>query len=99
MRERLTLLLLYTSAQSSSGPEPPSPSGEAETEVGDSCDHVRKELRGSAVRVINILPGWVDTEGLSLAFQDEKQAEVMAEGNECAVSALPLPGLRGPKRW
>ena len=31
------------------------------------------------MRVINILPGWVDTEGLSLAFQDEKQAEVMAE--------------------
>ena len=31
------------------------------------------------MRVINILPGWVDTEGLSLAFMDEKQAEVMAE--------------------
>ena len=31
------------------------------------------------MRVINILPGWVDTEGLSAAFQDEKQARVMAE--------------------
>ena len=31
------------------------------------------------MRVINILPGWVDTEGLSLAFMDEKQAEVMRE--------------------
>ena len=31
------------------------------------------------MRVVNVLPGWVDTEGLSKAFQDEKQMRVMEE--------------------
>ena len=31
------------------------------------------------MRVVNVLPGWVDTEGLSAAFQDEKQMRVMEE--------------------
>jgi len=39
----------------------------------------RKELQGTAVRVVNVLPGWVDTQGLTAAFQDSKQATVMAD--------------------
>ena len=31
------------------------------------------------MRIVNVQPGWVDTEGISAAFQDEKQAAVMKE--------------------
>ena len=43
------------------------------------CSPPRKELQGYSVRVVNVLPGWVDTEGLRKALQDEKQASVMAD--------------------
>ena len=43
------------------------------------CDIARKELQGSSVRLVNVLPGFVDTEGLVASLTDERQAGVIRE--------------------
>ena len=40
---------------------------------------LRKELQGSPLRLVNILPGFVDTEGLQAMLTDEKQVGVMKD--------------------
>jgi len=40
---------------------------------------LRQEIKGTGVKVINILPGFVDTEGLREVFTDEYSAGVMKE--------------------
>ena len=37
----------------------------------------RQELKGTGVRVVSILPGFVDTEGLRSSFSDEASIAVM----------------------
>ena len=37
----------------------------------------RQELKGTGVRVVSILPGFVDTEGLRSSFADEASIAVM----------------------
>ena len=37
----------------------------------------RQELKGTGVKVVSILPGFVDTEGLRSSFSDEDSIAVM----------------------
>ena len=62
---------------------------------------IRKEIRGTGVKLINIQPGFVNTEGCRAVFSDDYSRDVMEEfGYGGADTALMLnPGDIADTVW